>query len=135
MAKAKKAASPSDSKNRVDERGPGSQKPELEKRLDGNADVSRRELSGGTAEDQGRRDGSDRRDAARDARLRQQQDATGNQGGGETLKAEPPADKPDEGRSVKTALDDALDDSFPASDPPARSSPTRTGGHRNAGER
>lgn len=55
--------------------------------------------------------------------------------GSETVKAEPPADKPDEGRSVKTNLDDALDDSFPASDPPARSSPTRAGSHRNSGER
>ncbi len=50
------------------------------------------------------------------------------------VKPEPPAGKPDEGRSVKTPLDDALDDSFPASDPPARTSPTRTGPHREAGE-
>lgn len=42
-------------------------------------------------------------------------------------KAAPPREKESEGRSIKTPLDDALDDSFPASDPPARVSPTRTG--------
>lgn len=42
-------------------------------------------------------------------------------------KPEPPKDKDAQGRSIQTPLDDALDDSFPASDPPARISPTRTG--------
>lgn len=42
-------------------------------------------------------------------------------------KAEPPADKEGQGGSIQSPLDDALDDSFPASDPPARTSPTRTG--------
>lgn len=42
-------------------------------------------------------------------------------------KAPPPKKKDAQGRSIQTALDDALDDSFPASDPPARVSPTRTG--------
>ncbi len=136
MAKAKKAVS-KDSKNPVEDRGPGAQKPELEKRLDGNADSTRRELSGsprsGEASDKGRRDGSDRRDSSGDGRPPQEA-ATGGEAGSETVKAEPPADKPDQGRSVKTQLDDALDDSFPASDPPARSSPTRSGSHRNSGE-
>lgn len=44
-----------------------------------------------------------------------------------TDKALPPEEKESAGRSIKTPLDDALDDSFPASDPPARISPTRTG--------
>ncbi len=44
-----------------------------------------------------------------------------------TDKAPPPAEKDSAGRSIKTPLDDALDDSFPASDPPARSSPTSNG--------
>ncbi|MGQ0698341.1 MAG: hypothetical protein ACT4PZ_08870 [Panacagrimonas sp.] len=46
-------------------------------------------------------------------------------------KAEPPKDKDSQGSSVQTALDDALDDSFPASDPPARISPTRPGTGNN----
>ena len=46
---------------------------------------------------------------------------------GETIKAPPPNLKDSAGTSVRNDLDDALDDSFPASDPPARISPTRTG--------
>lgn len=46
-------------------------------------------------------------------------------------KAEPPVEKDGQGRSIQTPLDDALDDSFPASDPPARISPTRPGTGNN----
>lgn len=127
-------------KNQVDDRGPGAQKPELEKRLDGNAEATRRELSSSPRsadqKDGGRRDGGDDRDAAQDARFRQAgegDDHSAQAGAAETVSAEPPREKESQGRSVKTALDDALDDSFPASDPPARSSPTRTGSHRPAG--
>jgi len=118
-------------KNAIDDRGPGAEKPELEKRLDSNAQSERRESSNAThGDDHGRRDGSDHPDAKNDERF-QPQAAAGDEGREETQKAEPPGAKPDEGRSVKTDLDDALDDSFPASDPPARSSPTSAGGHRD----
>ena len=43
-------------------------------------------------------------------------------------KAPPPGKKDSHGSSIQTPLDDALDDSFPAFDPPARISPTRSGG-------
>ena len=136
-----KAAKPdSKQRNQIDDRGPGSQKPELEKRLDVNAEATRNELSSSPrstgSDDGGRRDGSDHRDAAQGARSRQAgegDDHTTQAGAGETVSAEPPREKESQGRSVKSALDDALDDSFPASDPPARSSPTRTGSHRPAG--
>lgn len=112
-------------KSELDDRGPGARKVELEKRLDDNADTERREFAAG--HDDGRRDGSDHPDAGQDARF---------DGGAEkdSVKAEPPREKHTQGRSVKTPLDDALDDSFPASDPPARSSQaTRPGSHRPAG--
>ncbi len=140
MANAKKAGSKpaAGSKNQFDERGPGAEKPELEKRLDDNADISRRELSGGDLTPDGsaaRRDGSDHPDARKDARFRQAgegDDHSRQAGEGEEgATPEPPAEKESAGRSVKTDLDDALDDSFPASDPPARSSPTSAGGHRD----
>lgn len=38
--------------------------------------------------------------------------------------------KTDARKSQEAALDDALDDTFPASDPPARITPTRTGSHK-----
>ena len=44
--------------------------------------------------------------------------------------AEPSRGKQDRGRSIQTPMDDTLDDSFPASDPPARSSPTTAGTNR-----
>ncbi|MGQ0622144.1 MAG: hypothetical protein ACT4QA_19895 [Panacagrimonas sp.] len=50
---------------------------------------------------------------------------------GPSKKAEPPAEKDGQGTSIQTPLDDALDDSFPASDPPARTSPTRPGTGNN----
>lgn len=112
-------------KNRTDDRGPGARPVELEKRLDQNAKAERGAAKA-QGDDQGRRDGSDHPDAAQSQKLREE--------GEPTQKAEPPRDKPSQGRSVKNALDDALDDSFPASDPPARSSPTRPGPHRPAGE-
>lgn len=131
-------------KNRIDDRGPGAEKPELEKRLDGNAEASRREFSsssGSKAEeaqrpDHGRRDGADHPDAAQDARFRQAgegDDVSKQAGAGDDsgVTPEPPREKESQGRSVKTDLDDALDDSFPASDPPARSSPTSAGSHRD----
>lgn len=101
-------------RNRTDDRGPGADRVELEKRLDQNAETTRREFSAQGGDDQGRRDGSDHRDAA-------------------ASQAEPSREKPSQGRSVKDSLDDALDDSFPASDTPARISPTRPGPHRPAG--
>lgn len=119
-------------KNKTDDRGPGARKVELEKRLDGNAETARRELSS-NHHDNGRRDGSDHPDAQRDAQFDAGAQASGEKAGESTVKAEPPRPKHTQGRSVKTDLDDALDDSFPASDPPARSSPTRAGGHRPAG--
>ncbi|TDU28261.1 hypothetical protein DFR24_2628 [Panacagrimonas perspica] len=130
MATAKKktanAATPDAKKNVIDDRGPGARKPELEKRLDSNAQAERKTADAPHGDDHGRRDGSDHPDAKNDERFQPQAAAED-----ETRKPEPPGDKPDEGRSVKTDLDDALDDSFPASDPPARSSPTSAGGHRD----
>lgn len=125
MAKASKRKNgTTDDRNRTDDRGPGARKVELEKRLDQNAQAERGEASA-VDDDQGRRDGSDHRDAAAEERFREK--------GETTPPAEPPRDKPSQGRSVKNALDDALDDTFPASDPPARTSPTRPGPHRPAG--
>ncbi|MCC2658110.1 MAG: hypothetical protein K0Q76_3218 [Panacagrimonas sp.] len=115
---------PSGGKSRTDDRGPGAQRVELEKRLDQNAEVERGDIKA-PGDDHGRRDGSDHRDAAQGQQLRDQ--------GETTPPAESPRDKESQGRSVKNALDDALDDTFPASDPPARTSPTRTGPHRPAG--
>ena len=103
----------------VDDRGPGARKPELEKRLDQNAEAERGTLAGADATNAGRRDGSDARDAERQA----------GSGKNDTCVPEAPREKESEGRSVKSDLDDALDDSFPASDPPARSSPTSPGAH------
>ncbi len=140
MANAKKASSKpaAGSKNQIDDRGPGAKKPELEKRLDSNAEAGRGELSSAPrstgGDDDGRRDGSDHPDAGKDSRFRQAgegDDHSVQAGAGEGATPEPPRDKPSQGRSVKSDLDDALDDSFPASDPPARSSPTSAGGHRD----
>jgi hypothetical protein len=130
--KTAKAATPdATKKNEIDDRGPGARKPELEKRLDSNAQSERREFSNAPqGDDQGRHDGSDHPDAKSDESF-QPQAAAGDEVGSGDLKPEAPSAKPDEGRSVKTDLDDALDDSFPASDPPARSSPTSAGGHRD----
>ena len=126
MATAKKPNNVStEGKNRMDDRGPGARKVELEKRLDQNAEAERGQAQA-SGDDRGRRDGSDHRDAAQAQDLREQGEEA-------TPQAEPPRDKPSKGRSVKTALDDALDDTFPASDPPARISPTRPGPHRPAG--
>jgi hypothetical protein len=125
MANASKSGkTPSGGKNRTDDRGPGAQRVELEKRLDQNAEAERGAAKA-TADDHGRRDGSDHRDAGQGRKLRDE--------GETTAQAEPPRDKESQGRSVKNALDDALDDTFPASDPPARTSPTRAGPHRPAG--
>lgn len=77
--------------------GPGARKIELERRLDSNSELERRAL------------------AMPDPKKAKQK------------KAEPPRKKDSQGTSIQTPLDDALDDSFPASDPPARVSPTRTG--------
>jgi predicted PurR-regulated permease PerM len=122
----------SGNENRTDERGPGARRVELEKRLDRNAEVERNASSGGaelsaSEMDRGRRDGSDHRDAAAEEEFREKGGTT------PTSHAEPPREKPSRGRSVKNDLDDALDDTFPASDPPARTSPTRPGPHRPAG--
>jgi hypothetical protein len=131
MAKATKGKSPGTAgKNVTDDRGPGADRVELEKRLDHNAETTRREAAA-TGDDRGRRDGSDHRDAAAGQRFREH--GEGAERSGSPQRHEPPRDKPSQGRSVKTPLDDALDDSFPASDPPARTSPTRTGPHRPAG--
>ncbi len=129
MATAKKAGKTA--ANRVDDRGPGAKKPELEKRLDGNADLERTAMSKTQQmDDRGRRDGSDHHDAKRDEQFRQ--DAAGDdERTSRTPQPEPPREKPTQGGSVQTDLDDALDDSFPASDPPARSSPTSAGSHRD----
>lgn len=122
MGSAKKPSNIRNDRNQTDDRGPGARKVELEKRLDRNAEAERGASASG---DQGRRDGSDSRDASQDDQARKQ----GTEGQG----AEPPREKPSQGRSVKNELDDALDDTFPASDPPARTSPTRSGPHRPAG--
>lgn len=88
-----------DRKSQEQNLGPGARKIALEQRLDRNSELSRRAAE-------------------------QKPEAAPT----ETVeKAEPPRQKETQGRSIKTALDDALDDSFPASDPPARISPTRTG--------
>lgn len=78
--------------------GPGARKIPLERRLDHNSELERRVAEGGAAD--------------------KEKPAT---------KPSPPEAKEGEGTSIQTPLDDALDDSFPASDPPARSSPTRIG--------
>lgn len=78
--------------------GPGAKKISLEKRLDSNAELEREAFS---------------KERKSDTKP--------------TPKAEAPEPKDSEGTSIQTPLDDALDDSFPASDPPARISPTRTG--------
>lgn len=122
MGSAKKPGNKRSDRNQTDDRGPGARRVELEKRLDRNAEVERGASASG---DQGRRDGSDSRDAGQGDQARKQ----GSEGQG----AEAPREKPSEGRSVKDDLDDALDDTFPASDPPARTSPTRPGPHRPAG--
>lgn len=118
----------SETKNRTDDRGPGARKVELEKRLDQNAEAERGQAlqSASGNDDRGRRDGSDQRDAGQDQQARDRGEQT-------TPQAEPPREKASQGRSVKTPLDDALDDTFPASDPPARISPTRAGPHRPPG--
>lgn len=82
--------------------GPGARKGSLERRLDSNSELERRELA-------------------------KPDSATPQKKAPRKKKAEPPADKDSQGTSIQTPLDDALDDSFPASDPPARVSPTRTG--------
>jgi hypothetical protein len=127
MATAKKPKKRSNDTNRTDDRGPEARRVELEKRLDQNAEVERGGggMSAAEGGDHGRRDGSDHRDAAAGQGFRDGDDTP--------QQAEPPRDKPSQGRSVKNALDDALDDTFPASDPPARTSPTRPGPHRPAG--
>lgn len=97
----------------LDDRGPHARKVELEKRLDRNADLEHRAASGTRASADG---------------------ARGVPGGGDggPVQPEPPAEKDSAGTSVKNELDDALDDSFPASDPPARSTPaTSVGSHRS----
>ena len=124
--KGKTSSTVSDPRNRTDDRGPGADRVELEKRLDQNAEVEREAGASGPGGDRGRRDGSDDRDAGRGDQFREQ-------GEQPTKQAEPPREKPSQGRSVKSPLDDALDDTFPASDPPARISPTRPGPHRPAG--
>lgn len=80
--------------------GPGARKISLERRLDRNSELERRALHGKDADEAATRP---------------------------KKKAEPPAEKESQGTSIRNPLDDALDDSFPASDPPARVSPTRTG--------
>lgn len=84
-------------RNKEQNLGPGAEKISLERRLDSNSELERRELSK-------KKSGAD--------------------------KPEPPMQKEGQGgkgTSIQTPLDDALDDSFPASDPPARVSPTRPG--------
>jgi hypothetical protein len=100
-----------DKNTQTDDRGPKSEKVELEKRLDRNADLERQAGTGSRAQADG---------------------ARGVPGGGDgsPVQPEPPVEKESQGTSVKNELDDALDDSFPASDPPARSSPTSAGSHR-----
>lgn len=82
--------------------GPGARKIPLERSLDHNAELERRAAEIGSG-------GKDK----------------------PVAKPAPPRPKDGKGGSIQTPLDDALDDSFPASDPPARSSPTRTGTGRD----
>lgn len=89
-----------DTRSKEQNLGPGAEKASLERRLDRNAGVERAAF--GTKDE-----------AAKPG-----------------VKARTPADKDSQGTSIKSPLDDALDDSFPASDPPARISPTRTGTSR-----
>lgn len=92
-----------DQRNEED-RGPGARKIELEKRLDRNAELARK----ATGKD-----------------IATQKPVVAK----ESLKSDQAASKSTKDREQK--LDDALDDSFPASDPPARVSPTRTGTTRH----
>ncbi|MGQ0503596.1 MAG: hypothetical protein ACT4P0_13475 [Panacagrimonas sp.] len=90
-----------DTRNKEQNLGPGAEKASLERRLDSNASIERQAFG-----------------------------KKGKSAAGPGEKAKPPVKKDSHGSSIKTPLDDALDDSFPASDPPARVSPTRTGtGH------
>ena len=84
--------------------GPGARKIPLERRLDHNSERERRAAQGATE--------------GKEKAVTQPKPAT---------KPSAPKPKAGEGTSIQTPLDDALDDSFPASDPPARSSPTRIG--------
>lgn len=88
---------------REQDRGPGARKVELERRLDANAELERRH-AGKTADTKNTDGGA--REAAEAERRRREAQATAD----------------DE------KLDEALEDTFPASDPPALTTPTRTGG-------
>ena len=101
---------PTRDRNATDRRGPQAEPVELEKRLERNAQLERQAAQGERAHS----------------------DAKGIRGGGDGggVHPEPPAEKDSQGRSVQSDLDDALDDSFPASDPPARSSPVSIGSPR-----
>lgn len=87
--------------------GPGARKIPLERRLDNNAELERRQSK--------LRDDGDDDDAPSEPAITPSQ----------ARKLSEARQKEDDDASDK--LDDALDDSFPASDPPARVSPTRTG--------
>lgn len=89
-----------------EDRGPGARKIELEKRLDRNAELER-EAAG--------------KKGSKDTRTLDPE--------GESLQKDQAAQQST--RNHERKLDEALDDTFPASDPPARISPTRTGTARH----
>lgn len=95
----------------IDDRGPGARKVELERRLDANAELEGRHLQAG---DDARRSNTPRKAGATKA---------------ETPERPPASRERDaaEARAQEAQLDEALRESFPASDPPAHSTPTRTG--------
>ncbi|MEC9361803.1 MAG: glycogen synthase GlgA [Pseudomonadota bacterium] len=87
---------------REQDRGPGARKVELERRLDANARLERQHAGDGRAEDAGKADA----EAAAAERRRREKEAA----------------------KEDAKLDEGLEESFPASDPPALTTPVRTGG-------
>lgn len=93
--------------------GPGARKIPLERRLDNNADLEQRQTQRPDDDNEAKPDSS-AEPAITPSQARKLNEEARRQKGDDHDK-----------------LDDALDDSFPASDPPARVSPTRTGPSSN----
>lgn len=88
--------------------GPGARKISLERRLDNNADLEQRQGEVGDDRDA---EASESKPVIKPSKAH---------------KVREEAEQKDD-RDTGDNLDEALDDSFPASDPPARVSPTRSG--------